>query len=435
MKRRASCQEDAQESSSDLKKAHHSYRRKREVSTVIVKNLPLSYNFFKIRKLISGCGEVEHIEAVKSLDGNSKFARIEFKDHGDVLSALTKSHKQIGSNEIIVEKLQNSTIWITNFPPDFEAVALRKLFNEAGATVLSVRLPSLRYDAHRRFAYVDLISADEACRVTEQLNGTLLGSYKLVVKLSEPSVAEKRTDATILERRQITVKNLDQRKVTQERLSEEFSQFGEIEKITMPTPKIHDNDKEEPPKLNKGFAFIDFLLPECAKAALKLDECEIEGRIIDVTLSDRKAYLERQAVKRIFAKRSHTDHVVSIYPLDDKTSIHQLQNLLFERAKVSPEEIKTIYLVADHEGALILANDSRAAAKIALAVNGIQFRKRTIKCGDIKDLKNHTATVEPKKNQAATQSNQEVLDEKPSAAPQKSGTMTNEDFRRMFLAK
>ncbi|CEP62854.1 U6 snRNP complex subunit PRP24 LALA0_S06e05358g [Lachancea lanzarotensis] len=436
MKRKSSYQEDAQDKSPENKRAHHSHRRNREVSTVIVKYLPLNYNFFKVRKLFSGCGDVEHIEVVKSPDENSKIARIEFKSHDDVLSALTKSHKQIGGNEIVVEKLQNSTIWVTNFPPNFEASSLRQLFKEAGGTVLSVRLPSLRFDAHRRFAYVDLVSADEARSVIEKLNGALLGSYKLVVKLSEPSAAEKRSDSTILERRQVTVKNLDHFKVTQEKLTQEFSRFGEIEKVSFPTPRVLENGNEGSQKLNRGFAFIDFVLPECAEAALELDNSKLEGRDMNVILSDRRAYLDRQTVKQLLAQRSHTDHVVSIYPLDDKTPTFQLQNFILERAQVSDEDIKAIYLVADHEGALVLAKDSKIAAKIALAINGSQFRKRVILCGDIKDLKHHTATNDQQKQVQARKS----TDAKPSPdnysnSPHSSGQMTNEDFRRMFLAK
>ncbi|SCU89013.1 LAME_0E01926g1_1 [Lachancea meyersii CBS 8951] len=419
----------------ESKKFHPSHIRNRETSTVVVKNLPSNYNFFKVRKLFSECGDIEHIEVVKSLSGDSKLARIEFKDYNDVLTALTKSHKSIGSNEILVEVLQNSTIWVTNFPPEYDAISLRQLFNQAGGTVLSTRFPSLRFDAHRRFAYVDLASPDEAQSMVEQLQDKVLGNYKLVVKLSKPTAAEKRTDCAVLERRQVIIKNLDQSRVTQDRLLQEFSRFGKVEKVTLLTPRSNGNLPDTTPKLNSGFAFIEFADPEAAQSSLKLDKCEIEGATVHVNLADRKAYLERQAVKRLLSQRSKRDHIVSVFPLDDKTSVPQLQSLISEQAKISPDDLRAIYLVYDHEGALIVAKDTPTAAKLSLALGGIQFKKKTLHCGDIKDLKNNHPRDASVRKQTKLSSTVEASPKDQSRDVCPKGKMTNEDFRRMFFAK
>lgn len=50
---------------------------------------------------------------------------------------------------------------ITNYPPEYDEVNIRKLFKEHGE-VVSVRFPSLKYNTHRRFCYVTFASPQQA---------------------------------------------------------------------------------------------------------------------------------------------------------------------------------------------------------------------------------------------------------------------------------
>ncbi|SCV01832.1 LANO_0F13762g1_1 [Lachancea nothofagi CBS 11611] len=423
------------EASEDAKKANQGHHtRKRESSTVVVRNLPINYNYYKVRKLFQNCGNIEHIDVHKTALEDSRIARIEFQDYNDVLTALTKSHKKVGQNEITVEILQNSTLWVTNFPPDYNAYALRQLFGKHDGNVLSVRLPSLRFDSRRRFAYVDMASADEASRLVESLNKSLVDTYKLVVKLSEPSEATKRTDSALLEKRQVLVKNLDQYKVSREMLSEMFKQFGTIEKIAIPTD--HDKSSDSTiEKLNSGFAFIDYSDASSALSCLILNKVELEGSPLEVTIADKKAYLERQAVKRLLASKKRRDNIISIYPLDDKTSTAQVKNLIVEQAGIAASDIITIYLVYDHEGALVAAKDAPTAARMSLALNGYELNRKTIWCGTIKDLRNRTPGQIATRNRVRKSLNNEATPAN-KLQPSNPGTkMTNDDFRSMFLGK
>ena len=92
LKRRQSGFSD-KESSNEPKKPILKPKTYREESTVVVRNLPKGYNFFKVRKLFKDCGNIKHIDVKQVTNEDSKVARIEFEDFNDVLSALTKSHK------------------------------------------------------------------------------------------------------------------------------------------------------------------------------------------------------------------------------------------------------------------------------------------------------------------------------------------------------
>ncbi|SCU97329.1 LADA_0H05710g1_1 [Lachancea dasiensis] len=419
----------------EAKRANQASKRNRETCTVLASNLPLNYNFSKVRKLFGACGEIEHIDLQKSATGDTRIARIEFKDYNDVLTALTKSHKSLGGREIIVVPIENCTLWVTNFPPSFDENDLRRLFGESGGTVMSVRLPSLRYDSHRRFAFIDMASENEATQVLNQLHDSCIEKYRLVVKLSQPSMAVKRTDSALLEKRQVLVKNLNQFKVIKQRIEEEFGRFGEIEKVTIPEPQQDIGSKSEDIKVNKGFAFIDFSQLQSAQQSLELNGKEFEGTTIEVTIADKKAFLERKAIKRLFAKNGAMENVLSLYPLDDRTSITQLQNFIVDQSKVKKTDIKEIYLAYDHHGALVVTKDASSAARIRLGVSGAKFGKRIIRCGSAKELQGHkpaaaSASTGSSKILEESQRDESVHDRSIDAPTKK---MTNDDFRKMFL--
>lgn len=60
---------------------------------------------------------------------------------------------------------------------------------------MDVRFPSLKYNTHRRFCYVQFVSSEQAQKATE-LNGKQLGEKEtLVAKISAPNQKVSRSGA------------------------------------------------------------------------------------------------------------------------------------------------------------------------------------------------------------------------------------------------
>lgn len=114
----------------------------------------------------------------------------------------------MGSNTIEVNELKDSTVWMTNYPPTFQQRDIRNIFKDHKIVALNVRLPSLRFNSNRRFAYVDLPNMESLDKAIQLLNGKDINGYKLVVKKSNPENRDKRSDAPVLERREIIIRNL-----------------------------------------------------------------------------------------------------------------------------------------------------------------------------------------------------------------------------------
>ncbi|SCU78571.1 LAMI_0A05072g1_1 [Lachancea mirantina] len=397
----------------------------REVTTIVVRNIPLKFNYFKLKRFFQDCGGIRSVNIQESSDQRSKIARIEFSHFGNALSALTKNHKKIAGNEISVDLLADSTIWTTNYPLGYGEPELKRLFSQFGGTVLSVRLPSLRFNSHRRFAYIDMASPQEANIAISQLNGITMDSFQLVVARSSPVDAKKRTDAATLERREVLVQNLDFT-MSESDLRDLFSRFGNIERITLPQSGSTNND---------GYGFVIFESVECAKQGLSLDHTEFEGRELRVQLADRKSYLERQQVKRILTSKKSQDNVVAIYPVSDKIRVEQIQNLITERSGLLPSDIVNLYLVSDLEGAIVILEDAQAAGRATMALNGVTLNKTIINCGTVNELQRQkmrraasVGTVPISNTSAETFGKKET-------PLNKQGIMTNQDFRQLLLQK
>lgn len=412
-----------EEDSHISKKFNDNFTRNRELTTVVVSNLPKSYNQAKVRRLFRDCGVISHIDVCESTAKKYRLARVEFTKYEEALSALTKSHKQIGNNEIEVTMLENSTIWITNFPPRFNYREIRDLFKSVGITVLSVRLPSLRFNSNRRFAYVDVSRTEEVEKALASLNSKEVEGYTLVLKQSNPLEKSTRTDASVWERREILIRHLNSKKVTEEGLRQHYSKYGSIEYVKIP--------REMRTNSTVTYAFISFTNQQAAYRALDTDGTQFEGNKISVGLADRRAYLERQDVKRLL-NRTHSkdnDHIISLFPLGDKVNKMHIQQLLQEKASIDENDIRKIYLITDLCGCLVVLRDSKIAARCSLALNGISFQHTTIHCGSIFDLRNNTKKLKIQENkQRGGEDLIHVFEHEPTGKQ-----LSNDDFRKIFL--
>ena len=435
-KKRASS-DDLDDSSKKAKSKKESTHY-REYNTVLVRNLPPNYNHFKVRKYFKTCGSVLQADVVDDKDGSSKLARVEFSSYDEVLTAMTRTLKKIGHYQITVEHLTDSTLWITNYPPGYDASKLRSMLSDhVESPILSIRLPSLAFNSRRRFAYVDLTSRTAAERAIEELNGKEVAGYKLIVKLSNINDRKKRTDDAISEGRELIVKGISE-EVSDEALLGLFSKYGDIEKHRMV-------------KADEGstrYAFITYRDEESAERALALNGETLEDKTLHVSKAMKKAYLERQEVKRLLASKRNDPKIIGLYPLSDQVTREEITALIIDKSSVQSSDIAKVLLVSDHEGALVVMKEEKCAAKVSLALNGFKFKNRMLNCVSTFELSKHFPNERGHSVQVSkgpshgklvgeTHSNNARNNTGPEQEhlPQQEKKMSNDDFRKMFLSK
>jgi RNA recognition motif-containing protein len=115
-------------------------------------------------------------------------------------------------------------------------------------------MPSLKYNTHRRFCYVQFRSPSSAYEATQLNDSSVGGNLRLVAKISDPTKREART-GPVHEGREIHVSNIDW-KATEDDLNELFSAYGKVESVRIPT-KVGGG--------SKGFGFVVFSSKVCLR--------------------------------------------------------------------------------------------------------------------------------------------------------------------------
>ncbi|PGG98175.1 hypothetical protein GX51_06963 [Blastomyces parvus] len=258
-------------------------KRDRENATVIVENLPSDVTETRVRQFFRDCGKINSLKLL-SRQATQPSAIVEFDTREDALAAQTRDQRTFGDQSISVHIGTNTTLFVTNFPPTADEAYVRDLFTPYGE-VVEIRFPSLKYNTHRRFCYVQFQTASAAHAATE-LNGTLqevsgdsmvsADSTKLplVVKVSDPTKRQDRT-GPMEEGREIHVSNLDW-KATEDDLVELFAAYGEVEVARIP---------RKANGASKGFGFVVFRKKESAEAALAMHEQVFRSRPLNVHIS------------------------------------------------------------------------------------------------------------------------------------------------------
>lgn len=397
---------------------------KRETTTVLVRNLPKSTNIGQIKHYFADCGAVTHVGFAKTL----QIAKVQFAAYEDALSALTRTSKIFNlkdpisgkGNQITVEWYRNSTIWCTNYPPTYRIPDLNKLFEEAGGQVLNIRTPSLRYNANRRFAYVDLTSSEDAASCVAKLNGKILeNNYSFVARLSDPSSKTKRTDQSLLDGRELLLKNIDGVDIPSLKLYL-TTWGGEIERFTIP-------------KNNQSIAWCSFTSSHDLQRLLaKSVTVKLDDKIVYLQKADKKAYLERQQVKELMNLRKRDplyETFLSLFPLSDKYNKETVKSLILSKTSLLESDISNILLVSDHEGALIQLADASKFSKTILELQGKNLNKNVLlKCADIDALKKHCPNNKARINHVQEQSKQEPAKQDNHTI----GGKTNNDFKHIL---
>jgi RNA recognition motif-containing protein len=225
--------------------AESALKRDRENATIIVKNIPSRATEGRVREYFKQCGTIISIKLDKE-KGETQTATIEFESKDDVVTAQTRDMKSFDGNQIKVQAGSGSTLFVTNFPPTADEAYIRSLFQKYGE-IVDIRFPSLKYNTHRRFCYVQFKSSNQAKAATDLDGSAQDGKLKLVAKISDPTKKQDRSGA-MHEGREVHVANLDW-SATEEEIKEIFSKYGKVETVRIPR-NVQGN--------SKGMAFVGF---------------------------------------------------------------------------------------------------------------------------------------------------------------------------------
>lgn len=271
-------------------------KRDREHNTITVKNLPIDVQELDVRKFFRDIGQPLSIGIVQDKSGDTATATVEFESHEDVISAKTRNGKELNGYGVHIQSGSNSTLYVANYPAEYDEQAIRKLFEGYGE-IVSVRFPSLKFNNRRRFCYVQFLTSEMARAAEAALDSKMLdGSHKLLAKLSDPDAKKQRSGAQA-EGRELFVKNLE-RSAPDHEVKSFFEKYGNV--VSMNIVKLVNGKKT-------GTAFIVFASADEATAALEADNTPFHDRILHVEISSSKgraAPLDRARKEDVIVKQS-----------------------------------------------------------------------------------------------------------------------------------
>lgn len=371
-----------------------SNKRDREHTSIIVRKLPAGTTQTRIRQFFTDAGTVRNLVLKEEKDTLTAIVEFETPDEADY--ALTKEAKGFEGHDISIERAQSTTLYVTNYPAHADEAYLRKLFNPFG-DIVGIRFPSLKFDTHRRFCYVQFDNAENAIAAT-QLDGMDIEGLKLVSRISDPK-AKKKRDGAVTEGREVYIWHLNFR-VKQREIEEVFGRFGTIERVKLPTIKGLGN--------NRGFGFVTYSTKESADAAVaEMDGKDFWGLALHVEIAnDRgetkpkiKSKLENDnadSPQRREATPGQGESVADAGSRPEGTignrslAFLNLPDTVSDvriRPLVEPFGFRKITLEPQHGGAIVEFNTVEGAGKAEIALQGKDFEGRKLRIGTVKDLK------------------------------------------------
>ncbi|KAH0288619.1 hypothetical protein M436DRAFT_60698 [Aureobasidium namibiae CBS 147.97] len=262
-------------------------KRDREHNTITVKDLPSDVTEKRVRQFFDDCGTILSVGIVADDNAMTAHAVIEFETEEDTLSAKTRDGKTFDGNTIRIQSGTLSTLYVTNYPAEWDEVKIREMFQGFG-TIVSVRLPSLKYNQRRRFCYVQFLTSEEARAATALDDKALDGQHRLVAKISDPQAKKGRSGA-VTEGRELHVGNIDFH-ATESDIRDLFQQHGTVESVRM--------IKNLQGRFN-GTAFIVYSKSEEAEAAVALNNKPLKDRLLRVTLATDRSSAKKDIATTI----------------------------------------------------------------------------------------------------------------------------------------
>lgn len=388
--------EQAGEVSSDA-----AQKRDRENTSIIVQRLPQSATQTQLRKFFSDAGTVRNVTMKPEKD--SMVAIVEFETAEEADYALTKEARGFEGHDIVIKRGQSTTLYVANYPAHADEVFIRTLFGSFGE-ILGVRFPSLKFNTHRRFCYVQFANADNAVAAT-QLDSTDVEGLKLIAKISNPNAKKKRDGATA-EGREVYVWHINF-KCKKREIQESFAQFGKIERVNIPT-LVNGN--------NKGFGYIVYETKEVCESASTTDTAvrpeanlyqEADAAVaamngkdfwgldlkveiardgaetkpkLKSTIENDASHTEREASAGETVSGTKGDRTIALLNIPDTVNDTRIKPL------VESYDYKKITLMPSHGGAIIEFTSVEQAGKAEIALQGIDFEGRKLRIGRYKEL-------------------------------------------------
>jgi len=374
-------------------------KRNREHTTVIVRRLPASATQTRIRQFFTDAGTVRNL--VLKEEHDSLMAVVEFESSEEADYALSKEAKGFDGCNISIERGEGTTLYVANYPAHADEAYLRKLYEPFG-DIIGIRFPSLKFDTHRRFCYVQYAKAEHAMAAT-QLDNTDVEGLKLISKISNPT-AKKPRDGATSEGREVYIWHLNF-SIKQREIEETFSKFGKIARTKLPTIKSTGN--------NRGYCYVVYESKESADAAVaEMHNKTLWGLELKVEIaSDRgvtkpkiKSTLENEATSDagdptlgqnapptsgVVQPASLSERSIAILNLPDTVSDMRIKPL------VETYGFKKIKLEPQHGGALIEFTTIEGAAKAGFALQGKDFEGRKLRIGTVQDLNRQKGEWKP----------------------------------------
>ncbi|KAG9286653.1 hypothetical protein G9A89_012203 [Geosiphon pyriformis] len=266
--------EESLEKSQEDKKSFTRIRRDREHSTVAAANLPQNVTEGQLKQLFHQCGKIHSIRIIPESGKEECTAYIEFIENSSVLMALTKDKKRIEDKEISVYHPAETTLFVTNYPPNMEKTAFKEIFGQHGE-IMDIRFPnkSVKGVNRRRFCYIEYKEQDSAHAALVEDGRLLETGEKLIVKISDPSQRKPRAPPS---KNEIFIRNLPGQ-VNSDELRNFFETFGPIKDVRV---SLFPDGK------CKGTAFVEFFREEDAQASIALNSAEFKGNFINVKIND-----------------------------------------------------------------------------------------------------------------------------------------------------
>ncbi|KAI9849970.1 MAG: Splicing factor [Thelocarpon superellum] len=374
-------------------------KRDRENATIIVRNLPRDVPKVKVRQFFRDCGTINSLNLTPEDGGESTTAWIEFESKDDVATAQTRALQPFEERPIEIQPGTGSTLFVTNFPPTADESYIRNLFKDY--EIVDVRFPSLKYNTHRRFCYVQFKSSYQADQAS-QLDGMVLGGkLKLVAKISDPSHKQDRSGA-LYEGREIYVSNVDW-SATEDEIRQIFEKYGTVERIRIPTNMAGKS---------KGVAFVVFSSKDEATAALDMHLTKFKSRVVNVEMSvtnpakrtttsiikprtsaspvpDEVGKTDRKEAEIHPSRESIQARTITLLNIPDTINDARIRTLMEPYGAVTK-----ITLRHDHRGAIVEFADASDAGKASLAVDGHEIAPgRTISVGTVRDMLSQKAEM------------------------------------------
>ncbi|EME46210.1 hypothetical protein DOTSEDRAFT_78563 [Dothistroma septosporum NZE10] len=270
-------------------------KRDRENNTITIRNLPVDVGEVDIKKFFRDCGHPPSINILR--DNDTASATVEFETEEDVLAAKTRNGKELNGREVRISSGSQSTLYITNYPEAYDENLIRGLFENYGE-IVSIRLPSLKFNSRRRFCYVQFLTTEDAKAAEAAMDGKKLdGLHTLTAKISNPDAAKQRGGAKV-EGREVFARNLD-RDQGESKIKEHFAQFGTLE-------RAHLIRKPNDEMTGTGF-FVYASNNEANAAVAGINNKPFGDRIVHAEMSNSKgraAPTERAHKEDIIVKKS-----------------------------------------------------------------------------------------------------------------------------------